>query len=298
MNISVLPIGELLSATFWERAWAEVHRHSFLQTSQKTHPERWQLFYEEAGPLLRAVSGFSDRQGRDVVKAMFREGVIGPGQSAVDLGCGTGWLALPLASMGASVLAVDQSRSMLQEIQNAAALRKLGAVTTCENCWTELALAEPLDLALAAFFPEVLSPEGFQRMEGLGRRCAVILGSGIKSLPWTGPLWGELLGSVPSGGTQQVQTALNWLMAANRRPNLRQMTMDSLVNLPLDTMLSFYQLYFAMFGREGESIHAQLHRVLHPFSLDGRVTGRGQIQLSLIWWTSPGGVNADDHIPA
>lgn len=64
-----------------------------------------------------------------VVEAVLREAPAGPGTLAVDLGCGTGQLALPLAETGASVTAVDLSEAMIDLLHEKAAAAGLGTVT-------------------------------------------------------------------------------------------------------------------------------------------------------------------------
>jgi len=288
MNVS---IERLFSTGFWEKAWAGVHGNSFLRSSQKSHPGRWQRFYEDAGPLLSQVSGYSASQGRHVARLLAREGVTGPGQTVVDLGCGTGWLAVPLALMGAEVTAVDLSRSMIRALRDTASRLKL-EMTAHELSWSGLSLPAPMDLALAAFFPEALSPEGLKRMESLGRRCAVVMGTGQNGPSWSAELWRLLSGEVPSGGARHAQTAFNWLMAANRRPNLRHLTIETRVKLPLESVMMFYRRYFSMFDYEESSIDAALFRVLRPFVRGGTVTARGEGQLCIIWWLAPEGGNS------
>lgn len=281
----------IFSTGFWEKAWAGIHGNSFLQSSQKSHPERWRQFYEEAGPLLSQVSGYSAPQGRHVVRLLAREGLIAPGRTVVDLGCGTGWLSVPLAAMGAEVMSVDLSRSMIRTLRDTASRLKL-EITAHEISWTDLSLSGPLDLSLAAFFPEALFPDGLRRMESLGRRCAVILGTGVNGPSWTAELWRVLSGTVPSGGGRHALTAINWLMAAGRRPNLLHLTIDTYAKLPLESVMTFYRRYFSMFDYKEQSIDVALSRVLRPFTRKETVTARGQGQLCVIWWLAPDGGNA------
>ena len=61
-----------------------------------------------------------------VTAAVLQAAGVQPGDVAVDLGCGTGQISLPLAAQGASVLAVDVSSAMVKRLQEEAS--RLGAL--------------------------------------------------------------------------------------------------------------------------------------------------------------------------
>nr|NJM02583.1 hypothetical protein [Desulfobacula sp.] len=96
-------IETFFSASFWEKAWKKLNA-SFLADHQQLYPQRWSRFYESQGPMLRETGGLNQGQGRIIIDTLWRQAGLFPGCSAVDLGCGTGWLALPLALKGARVL--------------------------------------------------------------------------------------------------------------------------------------------------------------------------------------------------
>lgn len=64
-----------------------------------------------------------------VVQAVLEATGASPGAKVVDLGCGTGSLALPLAHQGAEVTAVDISPAMVGQLREKAALAGLQGVT-------------------------------------------------------------------------------------------------------------------------------------------------------------------------
>jgi ubiquinone/menaquinone biosynthesis C-methylase UbiE len=72
-----------------------------------------------------------------VITAVLDNAKAGTGTAAVDLGCGTGHLSLPLAEMGAHVTAVDISRNMIELLNGkakAAGLENVvGIVRTVEQ---------------------------------------------------------------------------------------------------------------------------------------------------------------------
>ena len=274
---------EISSASFWEQAWLDLEA-SFIAASQRRHPDRWSRFYETHGPNLRAMSGLGRRQGAAVVQALCREGVVLPEGTAVDLGCGTGWLALPLALCRVRVLAVDTSASMLEDLQRQAAQMKLATLETRRTCWTRIQTKTPFDLALAACFPPALCPEGVSRMETLGRRCALVLASGGQGFPWVKRLWMALCGRHPFSGPRQLQTALNYLMVTDRKPALLQLSIPMNVDLPLEPVLAFYDGYFSLFDKTGPEAQAVIRRELAPFARQGRIQAEGTASFGLIWW--------------
>lgn len=77
---------------------------------------------------------------------------VRPGDRAVDLGCGTGQLALPLAQRGAQVLAVDVSAPMIDRLRLHATERGLSGVDALALPIEELSLpAASVDLVVTSY---------------------------------------------------------------------------------------------------------------------------------------------------
>jgi SAM-dependent methyltransferase len=63
-----------------------------------------------------------------VASALLEEVDAGPGVRALDLGCGTGRLAIPLGERGAEVLAVDVSPAMVHQLEMQAKARGVDSI--------------------------------------------------------------------------------------------------------------------------------------------------------------------------
>jgi SAM-dependent methyltransferase len=70
-----------------------------------------------------------------------------PGESVLDVGCGAGALALPLARAGHDVVAVDFSAGMLDVLRRRAAADGLGNLTTIQAGWDDDWRAAGVDAA-------------------------------------------------------------------------------------------------------------------------------------------------------
>ena len=76
------------------------------------------------------------------------------GARILDIGCGTGAFALPLALRGASVTALDISENMLQRLTAEAQRRGIHGVKTIRASWKEI---DPHTAGLSGRFDVVLS---------------------------------------------------------------------------------------------------------------------------------------------
>ena len=87
-----------------------------------------------------------------VTAAVLDAADAGPQTQAVDLGCGTGQLSLPLARAGAHVLAVDVSSAMIRRLQSEARLRQAMTVEALALPIEELVLPpESVDLVISSY---------------------------------------------------------------------------------------------------------------------------------------------------
>jgi 2-polyprenyl-3-methyl-5-hydroxy-6-metoxy-1,4-benzoquinol methylase len=97
-----------------------------LRRLDRSRAARWQRLVwsrrahswdQHASPALASVTA-----------AVLGASVVHPGAVVLDLGCGTGQISLPLASIGAEVLAIDVSPAMASQLRAEAERRRLPAV--------------------------------------------------------------------------------------------------------------------------------------------------------------------------
>jgi SAM-dependent methyltransferase len=85
-----------------------------------------------------------------VERILQRHDLFGPRQ-ILDLGCGTGNHALPLAARGHTVIGVDRSPSMLEQARAKATAAHSGSVTFCQGDICALDLGRRFDAVLMMF---------------------------------------------------------------------------------------------------------------------------------------------------
>ncbi|PLX48546.1 MAG: class I SAM-dependent methyltransferase [Desulfobulbaceae bacterium] len=109
----------------WNRLWQEERRQkSWRRKKKKDWDKRANSFAKRT-----AGSDFSD-----LLLAM-----IAPpaGTSVLDVGCGPGTMAIPLARLGLTVTAMDFSEQMLAQLSSRAAVANLETITTIHGSWTD-----------------------------------------------------------------------------------------------------------------------------------------------------------------
>lgn len=274
---------------FWQRAWEEARAASRLKRSQERSPESWRLFYDQVSDLYQTLWSHDGEQGRRLCRRMLEAGLVRPGCSLLDVGCGAGSLALPLSEAGVRVTALDWSPDMLAVLRREAGRRDGAPMTTVCASWERYQPREAHDTVVAAFFPDAMSPEGLRRLEGWSRgRVALVLGTGREPFDFRRRLWEHLLKEPAQDGGFHLSCALGWLLASGRRPDLAHLRWPVEFDQPLETVARFYESYFAIFGRRGTEAAAQVRAGLQPWRKGDRVQAAGEAEAALVWWTAPG----------
>ena len=116
----------------------------------------WQRFFDE--DYLRLWGGMSG-SGDDEAASLWRILGLGEGSRVLDAGCGFGRVSLPLAKLGAHVLGVDQSPTLLAEAE-----RRRGDLAADRLRYLRHDLRSPLveagfDVALSLFSSLGYGPE-------------------------------------------------------------------------------------------------------------------------------------------
>ena len=122
---------------------------------------------------------------------------IRPGESVLDVGCGSGALALPLARAGHDVVALDFSSGMLDALRRRAAADGLRNVTTVHAAWDDdwhAAGVDAADVVIASRSLDVRDLRAaLEKLDAFARRRICI------TLPADGLLYPQLLAQAAVG---------------------------------------------------------------------------------------------------
>jgi SAM-dependent methyltransferase len=284
-NQNRLDLSELSTVSFWIWIWEEVRRKSALKGSQEVHPERWAEFYEQVADLWSQMGGSIGPSNQEIIEELLLQKVIRPGQSVLDVGCGPGVLALPLAEQGLRVTALDSSKAMLAVVHQKAEASGIKGIKIIQSDWEAFKPRQRFDLVLAVGFPQACEPAGISRLESLSRsHCALIQGNGEDPFPFRRLLWPRLVKQpLPEAGLSLV-CLLNYLLVTRKNPQIRTFSRPAALSQPLDRIVHFYKHYFALFGKKGPQTEKVIREMLDPYSRRGKLHVRGRTGSILIWW--------------
>ncbi|MGD0489714.1 MAG: class I SAM-dependent methyltransferase [Syntrophorhabdales bacterium] len=142
------------------------------------------LFWEDKAP------GYPHPFEEDILS--FTEAVSGiieerclsiKGAKILDIGCGTGAFALPLALQGASVTALDISENMLKRLTAEAQHRGIHGVKTIRDSWKKIdphnaGLSGRFDVVLSALSIAVGTKKDILKMEECSKQWCICIASG------------------------------------------------------------------------------------------------------------------------
>lgn len=280
-----VPRPDEFSAEAWADFWREARNSSPLKNSQTTHPDRWRNFYHRVGADWLHAWGEPWVLGRRVGEFLAAQGLLQPGATVLDLGCGPGSLAVPLAEAGARVKGLDSAPGMIEALRAEAARRGLDNLEARCQCWTQARTLPRHDLVLAAFFPEALEPEGLARMESLSRGCCVlVLAGGAEPFAFRRELWRRVMGESHGRSDVHLACALNYLLATGRRPHLAHLDWPGRFDRPLEPVVQYYKNYFGLFGRDSRATERTIRDTLAPHVDNARVKAEGRVEIGVVWW--------------
>jgi ubiquinone/menaquinone biosynthesis C-methylase UbiE len=106
-------------------------------------------------------------------------GVSFEGKRILDIGAGTGTIAIPLAQQGAFLTAIDVSQSMLEHLkQDAKALSLDSRILIYHSDWETFPLTESYDFVIASMTPAISNEAHIDKMLSAARSLGLYVGWG------------------------------------------------------------------------------------------------------------------------
>jgi SAM-dependent methyltransferase len=116
-----------------------------------------------------------------VTDIMAKKGLIFAKSTVLDIGCGTGAFAIPFASCGAHVTALDISEGMVSRLIEATQLLNINTIEAVRSGWNDFDITaneRAYDIAFCGFSAAVIDEDDIVKMERCSRRWCVYAASG------------------------------------------------------------------------------------------------------------------------
>ncbi|MFP4545282.1 MAG: class I SAM-dependent methyltransferase [Methanomassiliicoccales archaeon] len=268
----------------WETAWREEAENHPRKLTEENR-ERWTAFWNQVSPSYLQDIVRREDYYREMVDFLVRESFLQGGDRVLDVGCGPGTFALPLAEHAGEVVALDSARGMLDRLMEEASRRSLENITPLHRDW-DSPLEGEFDLVISSLSPAIRAPEDLFRMESLSSRACVLItraGKGRVS-QFDRDMWEEVLGGFRQSGAFEVRYPFNVLYDRGKHPNLRlypfEFQRESTVERAWEEQLHYCSIFTEMDGGKREA----LRRVIDRHQEDGVLRRISSGALGMLYW--------------
>lgn len=205
----------------WRRSWSDANSR-LLHNARGVGDEAWRQYWDRRSEYYAGMTRGDERLRNAIVRYLARERILRPGDSVLDVGCGTGQYMLPMAPIAGSVTGLDVSEGMLSRMAGEAAGQGLDNVHPVRSSWEEFEAGEKYDLVFSAFCPGVQGPDALFKMERFcARSCCLVTSGGVGQPAFIRELMELLTGEACPAIETGEFFSFNVLHGAGRRPNVR-----------------------------------------------------------------------------
>lgn len=180
-------------------------REKRAKVSEDRQADMWSKRSGEFAKHVREKRG--KKRSTEILGLLEKAGFKAKGTKILDIGCGPGTLAIPLAREGAEVTALDIAPGMLDELKKYANDEGLAVHPMKCSWWTadidKLGFRKKFDLVLASMTPGVKDAETMDRMMACSKKYCYyshFLGGGPHGM---NPEIRKILGDTSKGGRKQ-----------------------------------------------------------------------------------------------
>lgn len=239
--------------------------------------------------------GNSRKRPSEIVVDLERRGYFTAGMRVLDIGCGTGRLALAFAERGGEVTTLDFSAGMIEKLKDNCTESVGRHITPVRGDWIELDLAEmgwehAFDLVLANMTPAIRSKEGLLKMIAASRGgCYLRTWAAKRRSAILDDIWRMFTNTEPTRRPAPFIFIFNAIFAMGYYPSLDFDPISWDREKAYADMLDQYLSYAkGMFNRPEEELRNKLTTYFESFLVNGNIRDRADGMTGLILWNVNG----------
>lgn len=270
-------------AHFWADCWETARKSSSLY-NHGYDESRWQDFWNQYSGTYIKINRVLMEKNQDTVRRWVDEGLINSDSRVLDIGCGPGTYAIPLARAVKEVVCLDTAPAMLEALRETAAAKSLNNIVAVNGHWEEVGYEKEFDFVIAAKSPAVYNYETLYKMNFVSRRYCLLLSyrkyrSQLREL-----LWEKLKGEKLKNSAFDIVYPFNILYKEGYNPEVRFFSEEYRVTEEANVIKENFKTYFRIFGCEGPDTVRIIEETVDSFSQGGMFTEKAEATITTMWW--------------
>lgn len=274
---------ELFGSSFWSNAWILARKKSRLYREGYDEAS-WNAFWNQYVGTYLKVNQALEEHLRALVFSWIEEGLVGSSSRVLDIGCGPGTYALPLARVAREVVALDTAPQMLETLSHAARQQGLGNLVPSQGHWEKIRFDREFDLVLAAKSPAVYNYETLMKMNDSSRGSCILITYRNYHAPLREMLWQKLMKDKLENQAFEITYPFNILYQEGFNPNLRFIKQDYCYTEKTAVIQENFRSYFRIFGKDESSVDSALDEIFSVSAQNGEITEQVSSSLAVMWW--------------
>lgn len=271
---------------YWKNKWSEAQLESSLAPGYQ-RKDNWEAFWDRYAPRYARDNRERLPFFRQITNHLFGEGVFSEGSRVLDIGCGPGTFAIPLALQGAEVFGLDSAYKMLEVLQQEADFHGIGnRIYPLHNSWMALPETREYDLIIGANTPAIKDYDSLMRMNRLsGNKCCLISFTGSYHSRFRRDIWQHMMEAPLMSRAFDIQYPFNILYLEGCYPNTRFFPFRWETRDPVEEVIEHYTEYFTLFGVQGEEAAGRIRDFVTEKTDRQTLHDVQEGVMAVIWWS-------------
>jgi cyclopropane fatty-acyl-phospholipid synthase-like methyltransferase len=256
----------IFNKDFWIEQWKNDNKNDTFSVHRGfSSPEYWD---NAAGNYNQDRKEEKQRKLGKIISALKNCDLLFDNMRVLEIGCGTGMLAMELARNGAVVTAIDFSEKMLEQFRNDIAPDIEKNITILQEDWHNIDIEakgweKQFDLVIAFMSPGVASPKSFFKMMNCSKKgCAMQGWAAKRNHPILSDLW-EMIKKAPlEDKPQSILYKINLLFSLGYFPEISFKTIEWKQTA---TVEEEYNRQISFFQKTSSKTHDELEKIIRPY---------------------------------